>query len=72
MLFPCCSTSDTDVLLIKVNQLTWKQLINLYPHLVELTASDCLQIGRALRDTLHQYADLLRPPTANELATRIA
>jgi len=48
----------------KVNQITWKQLIGLYPHLVELTASDSTHIGRALRDALRQYADLLHPPSA--------
>ncbi len=46
-----------------VNEITWKQLISLYPHLVELTASDSAQIGRALRTALWQYADLLQPPS---------
>jgi len=48
----------------KVSQVTWKQLIGLYPHLVELTASDSTHIGRTLRDALQQYADLLHPPGA--------
>ena len=45
-----------------VSQLTWRQLISLYPHLVELTALDASHIGRALRSALRQYADLLQPP----------
>jgi len=49
---------------VLVSQITWKQLIGLYPHLVELTASDSTHIGRALRDALRQYADLLHPPGA--------
>nr|CAH0104416.1 unnamed protein product [Daphnia galeata] len=47
----------------KVNPLTWRQLISLYPHLVELTAVDSTRIGRNLRDALCQYSDLLQPPT---------
>lgn len=52
--------------MLAVSQISWQQLIGLYPHLVELTASDSAHIGRSLRDTLRQYADLLRPP---QLAT---
>ncbi|EFX73897.1 hypothetical protein DAPPUDRAFT_307567 [Daphnia pulex] len=48
----------------KVNPLTWRQLISLYPHLVELTAVDSTRIGRNLRDALCQYSDLLQPPAA--------
>lgn len=48
-----------------VNPLTWRQLISLYPHLVELTAVDSARIGRNLRDALCQYSDLLQPPMAS-------
>lgn len=51
----------------KVNPLTWRQLISLYPHLVELTAVDSARIGRNLRDALCQYSDLLQPPAASTL-----
>ncbi|KAI9558503.1 hypothetical protein GHT06_015291 [Daphnia sinensis] len=51
----------------KVNPLTWRQLISLYPHLVELTAVDSARIGRNLRDALCQYSDLLQPPVAGAL-----
>ena len=40
----------------------WDQLISLYPHLVDCTTSNCNQVNRSLREVLHEYKDLLRPP----------
>ena len=40
----------------------WDQLISLYPHLVDCTTSNCSQVNRSLREVLHEYKDLLRPP----------
>ena len=53
---------------LTVSQVSWEQLIGLYPHLVELTASDSAHIGRSLRDALRQYSDLLRPPASTTVA----
>ncbi|XP_023214026.1 protein MON2 homolog isoform X4 [Centruroides sculpturatus] len=40
----------------------WKQLIALYPHLVDCTTSTSVQVCRSLQEALHEYADLLVPP----------
>ncbi|XP_053204824.1 protein MON2 homolog isoform X2 [Panonychus citri] len=41
----------------------WEQMISLYPHLVDCTMSNCAQVNRALREVLHEYKDLLHPPS---------
>ncbi|XP_050413409.1 protein MON2 homolog [Patella vulgata] len=40
----------------------WKQVINLYPYLVECTTSASPHVCKALKDALHEYKDLLTPP----------
>lgn len=40
----------------------WQQLIALYPYLVDCTTSTSPQVCRSLREALHEYADLLKPP----------
>ncbi|XP_059169708.1 protein MON2 homolog [Physella acuta] len=42
----------------------WKQVIKLYPALVECTTSPSPQVSKALRDALHEFCDLLAPPGA--------
>lgn len=42
----------------------WQQAIQLYPALVECTTSASPQVTRALKDALHEYRDLLAPPTS--------
>lgn len=45
-----------------VDQRIWNQVIELYPRLVECSVCNSTQVRRALREALHEYADLLRPP----------
>ncbi|XP_054162002.1 protein MON2 homolog isoform X2 [Oppia nitens] len=40
----------------------WDLLIRLYPHIVDCTTSNSVQVNRSLREVLHQYSDLLSPP----------
>lgn len=40
----------------------WKQLISLYPYLVECTTTTSTQVSRPLREALLQFTDLLQPP----------
>ncbi|XP_037071265.1 protein MON2 homolog [Pollicipes pollicipes] len=47
-----------------VDEMTWQQLVGLYPPLVSCTLLASDQVGRPLHDALLQYADLLRPPPA--------
>lgn len=47
----------------KVKSTVWDQLINLYPHLVDCTATTSPQVSEALREALLQYCDLLKPPS---------
>ncbi|XP_022686091.1 protein MON2 homolog isoform X2 [Varroa jacobsoni] len=46
-----------------VDPSVWKQLIALYPSLVKCTTSSSPQVCRSLRESLHEYADLLSPPS---------
>ena len=51
-----------------VDSMTWKQLIELYPQLVEVGsisggAGSPPQLWKALKHVLLQYTDLLQPPT---------
>lgn len=43
----------------------WQQVIQLYPALVECTTSSSPHLTRALKDALHEYRDLLTPPSAH-------
>ncbi len=40
----------------------WDLLIRLYPHIVDCTTSNSIQVNRSLREVLHQYSDLLSAP----------
>ncbi|ESO95637.1 hypothetical protein LOTGIDRAFT_188347 [Lottia gigantea] len=40
----------------------WKQVINLYPYLVECTTTSSPHVCKALKDALHEYKDLLSAP----------
>ena len=51
-----------------VDQLTWQQLVELYPPLVSCTLLASEQVGRPLHDALLQYTDLLRPPPDRSVA----
>lgn len=42
----------------------WDLLIALYPHLVDCTTSNSIQVNRSLREVLLEYTDLLAPPSA--------
>ncbi|XP_071082780.1 protein MON2 homolog [Haliotis cracherodii] len=41
----------------------WQQVIQLFPSLVECTTSSSPQVCKALKEALHEYRDLLAPPT---------
>jgi len=41
----------------------WDLLIRLYPHIVDCTTSNSAQVNRSLREVLHEYSDLLSPPS---------
>ncbi|PVD25080.1 hypothetical protein C0Q70_15578 [Pomacea canaliculata] len=43
----------------------WQQVILLYPALVECTTSPSPQVTRALKDALHEFRDLLAPPSSH-------
>jgi len=40
----------------------WELLIELYPHLVDCTMSNSVQVNYSLREVLYEYKDLLQPP----------
>ena len=44
-----------------VSQKTWNQIIGLYPYLVQFTETNSPQIGKAVKDALLEYHDLLKP-----------
>lgn len=46
-----------------VEKPVWKLVLQLYPCLVDCTTSPSPSVCKALRDALHEYADLLSPPT---------
>ncbi|KAK3745653.1 hypothetical protein RRG08_015441 [Elysia crispata] len=48
---------------VEVN--VWDQVIRLYPALVECTTSPSPQVSKSLRDALHEFRDLLAPPSAS-------
>lgn len=45
----------------------WQLLIGLYPYLIECISSSSVQVTKSLKEVLHQYADLLSPPTKDSL-----
>ncbi|GFR78528.1 protein MON2 homolog [Elysia marginata] len=47
---------------VEVN--VWDQVIRLYPALVECTTSPSPQVSKSLRDALHEFRDLLAPPSS--------
>ena len=44
-----------------VSKKTWNQIIGLYPYLVQFTETNSPQIGKAVKDALLEYCDLLQP-----------
>ncbi len=44
-----------------VSKKTWNQIIGLYPYLVQFTETNSPQIGKAVKDALLEYHDLLQP-----------
>uniref|UniRef100_A0A2C9JD77 Mon2 C-terminal domain-containing protein n=1 Tax=Biomphalaria glabrata TaxID=6526 RepID=A0A2C9JD77_BIOGL len=42
----------------------WSKVIKLYPALVECTTSPSPHVSKSLRDVLHEFCDLLAPPSA--------
>nr|XP_022298962.1 protein MON2 homolog isoform X2 [Crassostrea virginica] len=46
-----------------VDKAVWKLVLQLYPCLVDCTTSPSPSVCKALRDALHEYSDLLSPPT---------
>ncbi|XP_076468992.1 protein MON2 homolog [Babylonia areolata] len=48
-----------------VEAAVWQQVIALYPALVECTTSSSPHVTRALKDALHEYRDLLTPPSGH-------
>ncbi|XP_062616734.1 protein MON2 homolog isoform X2 [Saccostrea cucullata] len=46
-----------------VEKQVWRMVLHLYPCLVDCTTSPSPSVCKALRDALHEYADLLSPPT---------
>ena len=49
-----------------VSKKTWKQIIGLYPYLVQFTETNSPQIGKAVKDALLEYHDLLQPFTRDD------
>lgn len=47
----------------------WEQVINLYPHLISCSTTNCCQISESLREALFQYHDLLKPPSNSPATT---
>jgi len=45
----------------QTNKKTWNQIIGLYPYLVQFTETNSPQIGKAVKDSLLEYHDLLQP-----------
>ncbi|KAH9494501.1 Endocytosis and vacuole integrity protein [Bulinus truncatus] len=45
----------------------WSKVIKLYPALVECTTSPSPHVSKSLRDVLHEFYDLLAPPTISNL-----
>ena len=48
-----------------VDEDIWRQVIGLYPALVECTTSTSPQVCKALKGALSEYKELLAPPAAN-------
>ena len=49
-----------------VSKKTWNQIIGLYPYLVQFTETNSPQIGKAVKDALLEYHDLLQPFTRDD------
>lgn len=47
---------------LSVDRNIWKQVIDLYPALVDCTTSSSANVGKALKEALMEYGDLLAPP----------
>jgi len=47
----------------EVDKRTWAQVISLYPHLVQATTTTAQPVANSLQQALHQYKDLLQPPS---------
>ncbi|XP_013388300.1 protein MON2 homolog [Lingula anatina] len=41
----------------------WSQVIQLYPHLVDCTTSGSPHVSKALKESLHEFKELLAPPS---------
>jgi len=47
----------------EVDKMTWSLVISLYPHLVQATTTTAQPVAVSLQQALHQYKDLLQPPS---------
>ena len=50
----------------------WKQLIELYPRIVDCTMSNSPQVNKSIREVLHEYAYLLACPKITKVVTNTA
>ena len=68
LVLPVCCTFPRDkyllCYLVSVENNIWKQVIELYPYLVDCTTSSSPQVCKALKEALHEYQDLLSPLNA--------
>lgn len=48
--------------LLTVGATAWKQLISLYPYLVDCTTTSSNEVSRSLKEALKGFADLIQPP----------
>ncbi|KAI2796229.1 Endocytosis and vacuole integrity protein [Blomia tropicalis] len=46
-----------------VEMSVWRQLIDLYPKIIDCTMSNSPQVNKSIREVLHEYAYLLKCPT---------
>lgn len=51
-----------------VETAVWRQLIDLYPKIVDCTMSNSPQVNKSIREVLHEYAYLLRCPSVASAA----
>ena len=51
-----------------VDQITWSQVISLYPNLVQATSIYDRSVSSSLQQALHQYKELLQPPIIKNIS----
>lgn len=54
-----------------VESAVWRQLIDLYPKIVDCTMSNSPQVNKSIREVLHEYAYLLRCPMASSVGQQV-